>query len=113
MIRNRTTMPHAAWGQGCDAWALLSNADLSVKHERMPAGTHEVRHFHAHAQQFFFVLSGALTLEKAGQSHVLAQHDGLAVEPGVPHQAINAGPDVVEFLVISTPPTAQDRIETR
>lgn len=113
MIRSRHTMPRSGWGTGCDAWELVATPGLSVKHERMPAGTREVRHYHEKALQFFFVLSGALTLEKAGHLHALGPSEGLLVEPGIAHQALNAGSGPVEFLVISNPPTVGDRFEER
>jgi quercetin dioxygenase-like cupin family protein len=57
------TAPHYTWGDGCDGWHLVAADGLSVIEERMPPGTAEVRHRHDVARQFFFVLSGALTLE--------------------------------------------------
>jgi mannose-6-phosphate isomerase-like protein (cupin superfamily) len=112
MVRSKASVPPAIWGQECKAWELLASADLSIKHEHMPAGTQEVRHRHARAQQFFFVLSGVLTLELSGHQHELAAHEGLPVPPGENHQAINTGDDPVEFLVISSPSTFRGRIET-
>jgi hypothetical protein len=54
---NKHTAKHYVWGQNCDGWHLVKNPQLSVILERMPAGASEVRHFHAKAQQFFFMLS--------------------------------------------------------
>ena len=111
MVRSKASVPPSIWGQKCKAWELLGNADLSIKLEHMPVGTQEVRHRHACAQQFFFVLSGVLTLELSGNRHRLCAHEGLPVPPGENHQAINAGDGPVEFLVISSPSTFGDRIE--
>lgn len=111
MIVSRSTVAHGIWGEGCDAWELLASPGLSVKHERMPPGAREVRHHHAQAEQFFFVLSGALTMEVEGKTHRVAAQHGIPVAPGLRHQAINDGEEAVEFLVISVPPSAGDRIE--
>lgn len=54
---------HYIWGNNCDGWHLVKNKDLSVIHERMSANTFEVRHYHHHVQQLFFVLSGMAVLE--------------------------------------------------
>lgn len=102
---------HYTWGGDCDGWHLVKAAGLSVIHERMPAGRSEMRHHHARARQFFFVLSGALTLSLPNHEETLGQGQGLEIEPGLVHQAKNAGPGPVEFLVISQPPTRGDRIE--
>jgi mannose-6-phosphate isomerase-like protein (cupin superfamily) len=103
------TAPHYVWGAGCDGWHLVRAAELSVIQERMPAETSEVRHRHAHARQFFFVLAGTLTLEVAGRVYPLTAGIGLEVAPGMPHQVRNAGPAVAEFLVVSQPPSHGDR----
>jgi hypothetical protein len=48
---------------------LWTNASLSVKQERMPAGTSEALHYHEHAQQFFFILKGTATFEIDHESY--------------------------------------------
>ena len=102
---------HYLWGGDCDGWRLVDRDSLSVIHERMPPGRAEVRHWHGKARQFFFVLSGELTMEVAGARHVLGPGIGLEIAPEAPHQAINASPEPVEFLVVSQPTTRGDREE--
>lgn len=101
---------HYTWGDGCDGWHLVRQPGLSVIHERMPPGTSEVRHYHDHARQLFFVLSGTATLEVAGERELLGPQQGCEVPPGVPHQMFNLSDRDVEFLVISQPPTRGDRV---
>lgn len=100
---------HYARGEGCDGWHLVKSAGLSVIHERMPPGASEVRHFHRAARQFFFVLSGAATVEVAGRTEVLRGHEGVEVAPGLPHRIRNESGREVEFLVVSQPPSHGDR----
>lgn len=108
---SKDTTEHYTWGGDCDGWHLLRSPTLSVIHERMPPGRAEVRHYHAHAQQLFFVLSGALTMIFDDRRETLAPGQAVEIKPGVHHQAANEGTDPVEFLVISEPPTRGDRIE--
>ena len=107
---DRTTAEHYVWGGTSDGWHLVRSAALSVIQERMPPGAREVRHRHARSRQFFFVLSGTLTLEVEGTPHRLAARTGLELPPGTAHQAINESDADVEFLVVSTPPSHGDRI---
>ena len=100
---------HYEWGEHCDGWHLLRNDGLSVIQEQMPPGTSEQRHRHAKARQFFYVLTGTLTLEMEGTSHSLAAGSGIDVPPGAAHTASNPGPDAVTFLVVSQPPAQNDR----
>ncbi|MEM9059800.1 MAG: cupin domain-containing protein [Pseudomonadota bacterium] len=111
MIVSKKTISPSGWGDGCLAWDLLSAPDLCVKHEEMPSGTCEIRHYHARARQFFFVLDGELTMVVDAVHHVLSKAQGIAVDPGQIHQARNDADGPVEFLVISAPSTAADRIE--
>ena len=102
---------HYHWGQGCDGWHLLAGADLSVIEERMPPGTHETRHRHERARQFFYVLEGVLSIELDGTDHHLAQGQGLHVPPGEAHQVRNEGTTDARMLVVSSPRSHGDRID--
>lgn len=93
----------------CDGWHLLKSEHLSVIHERMPPGTSEDRHLHKVVRQFFFVLSGEVTLELNGTAERLQPMEGLEVEPGLPHQICNHSNNEVEFLVISSGLARNDR----
>jgi len=104
------TAPHYVWGSNCDGWHLVQHSSVSVIQERMPPGAAEVRHSHVRARQFFFVLAGSAVLEAGGVEHQLAPGQGLEVPPGVPHQIFNRSADVLEFLVISAPPSHGDRV---
>jgi mannose-6-phosphate isomerase-like protein (cupin superfamily) len=101
---------HYTWGGICDGWHLVKQPNLSVIHERMPPGTSEVRHYHHHSRQFFFVLSGIATFEVNGVREVIHALQGVEVPPGVRHQMLNESTEDVEFLVVSQPPSHGDRI---
>src|SRR5262249_48555468 len=107
---SKETAEHYVWGGNCDGWHLVKCAELSVIHERMPANTAEVRHFHSKARQFFFVLSGTATLEIDGRREILQQHEGAEVPPNVPHQMCNESNEDVEFIVLSQPASHGDRV---
>lgn len=101
---------HYSWGQACDGWHLLATNDLSVIEERMPPGSFEQRHRHAHARQFFYVLEGEATMELEGSVHRLHRGDGLHVPPGSAHQMRNDSASDVRFVVVSAPRSHGDRI---
>ena len=107
-----STAAHYDWGDGCDGWHLVRSAALSIIEERMPANTSEARHWHARSRQFFYVLSGTLTMEVEGVRHRLAARTGIEIPPGTAHQALNEGSGDVEFLVVSMPPSHGDRHES-
>jgi mannose-6-phosphate isomerase-like protein (cupin superfamily) len=103
------TAEHYIWGNGCDGWHLVRNPQLSVIQERMPAGTTEVRHFHHHAQQFFYVVAGKAVMEVDGRRMALIAGEGIWIPAGTSHQMRNESSDEVHFLVVSQPPSQGDR----
>jgi len=107
---NRQTAEHYVWGPNCDGWHLVKQPELSVIEERMLPDTSEVRHHHMQARQFFYALSGELTLEVEGREYVLGPGDGLEIHPGQKHHAFNRSGSDVRMLVISQPPSHGDRV---
>ena len=91
------------WGDSCACYDLVDRADLIVVQEKMPPRTSEIRHSHARARQFFYVLAGALTIERAGEVYTLEARDGLDIAPGTIHVVSNTTSAVVEFLAIASP----------
>lgn len=111
MLRiSKQNAEHYVWGDKCDGWHLVKNKDLSVIHERMPANTLEIRHYHNQARQFFFILSGIATMDISGELIELYQEEGIEVPPLIPHQIRNESNQDVEFLVISQPTSKGDRV---
>ena len=110
MIKSVSNAEHYTWGEACDGWHLVKSPTLSVIQERVPPGASEVRHYHTHAEQFFFVLSGTASLEVDGTVYELRPMHGFHVPAGVPHQMKNTHDTDVIFTVTSTPPSHGDRI---
>jgi len=106
---SRATAEHYTWGQGCDGWHLVKDAAMSVIEEQMPPGSAEVFHLHRAAQQFFFILSGEVTMEAGHEEVRLQAGEGLHIPPGVRHRISNRSPRVARILVISQPPSHGDR----
>jgi mannose-6-phosphate isomerase-like protein (cupin superfamily) len=112
-VVDRTSAEHYVWGEICDGWRLVQREDLTVIAERVPPGGREIRHFHARARQFFYILSGHAVMEADGEQIALSEGQGLEMPPGIPHQFINESTEDVHFLVISHPTTKGDRTEAK
>lgn len=100
---------HYTWGEGCEAWHLVKNGQLSIIQEAMPPGVSEVGHYHSQAQQFFYILVGEAVMEMGDKQITISAGEGLHIEPGVPHRIINRSSEPVQFLVISQPESHGDR----
>ena len=105
----RVSANHHSWGDGCDDWPLVDTDSLSVKQERMPAGTTENLHFHSKAQQFFYILNGTASFMIDGKKYMVTSRQGIQVNPLSKHKISNETDQDLEFLVISTPSTKADR----
>lgn len=108
---DRDSAEHRAWGDGCEAWTFVAHPDLHVMLERMPAGTAERPHRHAHVRQLYFILSGSATVLVDGDEAQLDRGQALAIAPGSAHQMRNDSAHPLEFLVISSSAPREDRIE--
>jgi mannose-6-phosphate isomerase-like protein (cupin superfamily) len=132
-------LKHYRWGEDCDGWNLVDQPGLSVKQERMPPYTAEAEHFHRHARQFFFILSGTAIFELTGgylekippgsldlmmglrpavpwtalqEGRVeVGPQQGFEIAPGVKHRIRNESEVDLVFLLCSQPSTINDRIE--
>ena len=109
-IVSNENVEHYTWGSFCDGWHLLKSSGLSVIQERVPPGGAEVKHYHEHAHQFFFVLSGEATMEIKGERVVLGPQQGISVPPKTPHRLLNEARQDLSFLVISAPMSHGDRV---
>ena len=101
---------HYRWGEGCEGWRLMQNPEFSVISELMPPGTAELKHFHHKSRQFFFVLSGALEVHSGAVHLQLGSGDGVEISPETVHEIRNDSEHEVRFLVVSHPPTHDDRM---
>jgi Mannose-6-phosphate isomerase len=108
---SRDNAEHYRWGVDCDGWHLVRDRNLSVIEEFMPPGAAEVRHYHAHSQQFFYILTGEVLMEVNGEKTLVPAGTGIRILPGTRHQIRNPSSGPVRFLVISQPPSHGDRID--
>jgi mannose-6-phosphate isomerase-like protein (cupin superfamily) len=102
---SRDNAEQYTWGERCQGWHLVRNADLSVIEEIMPPGAAEQIHRHQVAQQFFYVLSGEAVMEFGDQKVAMGPGQGVTVNPDVAHRIRNLSNTEVRFLVISQPST--------
>lgn len=98
------------WGDNCSSWVLNDTPGLSVKQERMPVGSREQLHYHEHANQFFFVLTGVATFYIEDEMIEVKEQEGISITSNRKHFVVNNTNEPIEFLVISQPSTLNDRI---
>jgi len=105
---DRTTAEHYVWNGSCDGWKLLSQGDLSVIEERMPAGVQDHIHKHVRTTQIFYILSGELQVEIEGKT-VVAQ--AVQIPRNAAHFLANVTQADAFYLSIASPSILDDREE--
>lgn len=105
----KATAGHYSWGDGCEGWHFADEPGLAVIRERMPPGTSETPHLHDRATQFFFVLGGHAAITVGKEVARVGPGQGLTVRPGISHTVRNDGSEALELIVVSAPPTRNDR----
>lgn len=110
-VQSIVNSPHFKWGDVCDGWWLQQHGNFTVISEQMPPNASEKSHFHKHTDQFFYCLSGELWIQIQNKEYILKAHEGISVPAGVPHQVKNNTFAEVQFLVISSPDSHNDRID--
>ncbi|KXH85952.1 cupin domain-containing protein [Chryseobacterium kwangjuense] len=113
MIQSKNNSEYYTWGNACDSWVLEDSEGLSVKQEKMPAGTAEKLHFHELAKQVFYILEGEAVLYINSEKFLVRKGESISVRPKSEHFIANESHKAVEFLVISSPSTTHDRIEIK
>ena len=101
---------HYNWGDHCEGWRFVDDPGISVIQERMPPGASEVSHFHERAKQFFFILNGRAEVSLDGKETVLHPGMGIEIASQCKHHIRNPGPDILEFILVSSPNTHDDRV---
>jgi|SRR6185503_2010344 len=110
MITSTDNAEHYTWGDQCDGWHLLRTDSLSVIQESMPPGTSEQLHFHQHAQQLFYILSGTAAFEIDGEIKTVNAGKSVHIPKTTRHRISNNGNTDLHFLVISEPKSHDDRV---
>lgn len=77
----------------------------------MPAGTAEKLHFHETAEQVFYILKGEAVFDINNEKFPVKAGESISIQPKSEHRISNESKDELEFLVISSPSTHNDRIE--
>ncbi|MFK8163566.1 MAG: cupin domain-containing protein [Lewinella sp.] len=102
--------PAYTWGDKCSALPVIDEPGLSLKAEAMPPGTSEQPHYHKHAQQYFHIQRGTAHFRMPEGAVKVQSGETLLIPPGLPHCISNKEDKTLEFLVLSLPSTANDRI---
>jgi mannose-6-phosphate isomerase-like protein (cupin superfamily) len=110
ILSKEYSLKHYKWGENCDGWNFVDENSLSIKLEKMLPHTSEQKHYHEHAQQFFFIIKGIATFEIDDKNLIVKQNEGIHILPMQKHKISNQENEELEFILSSQPSTVNDRI---
>lgn len=110
-IQNLSSQKPFTTRDGSTIRSLLDRTNAPVQNQslaeaRVPAGGRTERHYHRLAEEFYYVLAGAGTMEIDGETREVGPGDAILIPPGAWHQ-ISAQVDLV-FLCCCAPPYAHE-----
>ena len=111
LIRSTENANQYSWGSGCSAWQLVNTPNFYVVEESMPPGSSEVEHHHENSKQYFYVLGGHAVFTVDGTDVHLSANQSIYIEPGSRHKVRNESNTDLRLLIVSSPPSLNDRIE--
>ena len=76
----------------------------SLAEATLEPGQATQRHYHAAAEEVYFVLEGQGEMELDGQRAVVRAGDAVPIPPGSRHQITNVGAGQLRFLCTCAPP---------
>ena len=103
--------PRSSWSIGCEGTTVLSHPSLHVMHEMMFPFTSEQRHRHNRVVQLYYMLEGRATVDIDGTEVSVNAEQAIELPPGVSHQIRNEQIHPLRFLVVSSAPPREDRID--
>lgn len=109
VVSKEQPLQYNTWGAACETWNLLEEENVSIKQERMPAGTSETLHYHQHSKQFFYILKGVAVFEIENKVIEVRAGEGIHINAGEKHCIFNTANEVLEFILCSQPATINDR----
>lgn len=107
-VRNIGDVPAFTTKDGSEIRELLNERNSGIRAQslaeaRLPPGGRTMRHYHPRAEEIYYVLAGTARMEIAGEVREIVPGDAVAIPPGQPHQIMNTGDVVLQFLCCCAP----------
>ena len=83
--------------------ALSGAANQSLVEATLARGERTERHYHAEAEEIYYLLEGTGEMEVDGETRSLAPGDAVLIPPGARHR-MRAGEEPIRFLCACAPP---------
>jgi len=107
-VKNLDAVPAFITKDGSEIRELLAYRNSMVRNQslaeaRLPAGGSTQEHFHACAEEIYFITSGTGRIRIDGEMREVRVGDAIAIPPGSRHKLWNTGTDTLKLLCCCAP----------
>jgi len=93
---------------GSEIRELLSFRNSAIRNQslaeaRVPVGSATIEHYHAKAEEIYYILAGVGQMRIEGELRPVMPGDAIAIPPGKRHKLWNTGPEVLRLLCCCSP----------
>lgn len=85
------------------AWRNSAIRNQSLAEARVPVGGSTMEHYHARAEEIYFITHGTGRMRIEGEARDVKPGDAVAIPPGKKHKLFNTGREVLRLLCCCAP----------
>src|SRR5512143_808869 len=107
-VRNLDEAPAFTTKDGSEIRELLAHRNSAIRHQslaeaRVPAGGSTQEHYHAKAEEIYYITAGQGRIRIEGELADVKAGDAIAILPGQRHKLWNTGQDTLTLLCCCAP----------
>ena len=107
-VRNLDEAPAFTTKDGSEIRELLAYRNSSIRNQslaeaRVPVGGATVEHYHARAEEIYFIIAGQGRMRIETEQRRVQAGDAIAIPPGKRHKLWNTGGEVLRLLCCCAP----------
>ena len=112
-IRNLSDVPAFTTKDGSEIRELLAHRNSAIRHQslaeaRVPTGGSTLEHFHAKAEEIYYITSGEGRMRIGDETREVGVGDAIAIPPGQRHKLWNTGSKPLRLLCCCAPAYEHD-----
>jgi len=108
-VRNIDEVSAFTTKDGSEIRELLAHRNSCIRNQslaeaRLPTGGATAPHYHAQAEEIYYILEGRGRMHLGAESRDVGPGDAIAIPPGAVHAIENLGSTTLKFLCCCAPP---------
>ena len=107
-IKSIDSAPPFVTKDGSEIRELLAHRNSAIRNQslaeaRLPVGASTQEHYHARAEEIYFITAGTGRMRIEGDVREVTAGDAIAIPPGKKHKLWNIGNDTLKLLCCCAP----------